>query len=264
MNYLLKSKPKNENRKKVFLILSFYFFLSLLGFLFGNSWRGLLWATAKPIWATSSFISSPFSNIIGYFSSKNNLIAKNLALDEELTSLRLKEADYDVLLKENQNLKDELGRRSNSQKILSAVLSKPPRSPYDTLLLDVGSSEGVTAGSKVYVGENILVGLVTNITVHTSLVNLFSSGGQKQEAVLSRTGASFTLEGKGGQNFQLEVPKDTDILWGDAFVYPGVSQSVLANVYYIDTSSQGSFKTIYLRIPTNVFSSKYVFVQKSE
>lgn len=264
MNYLLKSKPKNENRKKIIIILFVYFCLSVFGLFFGESFRGLVWGISRPMWATSSYITTPFSSIAGYFSKQSELIARNIALEEELEKTRVKLLDYDLILKENQNLKEEFGRGSVSGKMLSVILSKPPRSPYDTLVLDVGSENGVVPGSRVYIGENIVIGLITNITPRTSLVNLFSTSGEKQEVTLSRTGESFLLEGRGGGNFKIEVPSDTDIVWGDTFVYPGISQSVIANVYYIDTSSQSSFKTVYLKTPTNVFSSKYVFVQKAD
>jgi cell shape-determining protein MreC len=232
--------------------------------LFGESFRGFVWSISRPAWTTSSFITTPFSSIAGYFSKQSSVIERNIALEEELEKLRVRLLDYELLLEENRSLKEEFGRGDVSDKILSAVLSKPPRSPYDTLVLDIGSEDGVVRGSRVYIGENIIIGLITNITPQTSLVNLFSTNGEKQEVTLARTGESFLLEGRGGGNFKLEVPIDTDVVWGDTFVYPGISQSVIANVYYVDTSTQSSFKTIYLKTPTNVFSSKYVFVQKAD
>lgn len=229
-----------------------------------NILRRVSFGVAKPLWSIGNVISSPFSKIKNYFVFKSSLVEENLKLEDELNALKIKELDYDTLSKENESLKAELGRDKSSERVLAAVLSKPPRSPYDTLVLDVGSEDGIAPGSKVYFGENIIVGLVRNITPHTSLVSLFSTSNEKQEAILSRTGASFVLNGKGGENFQFEVPKDTDILWGDVFMYPGLASNVIASVYYIDTNSQSSFKTVYLRIPANVFSAKYFFVGKSQ
>ncbi len=264
MNYLLKSKPKNENRKKILQVISFYVFLSVFGFLSADYWREGIWNFSRPIWRAGGIVSNPFSGITNYFSFKDDLINRNNFLEEEIAILKVKELDYDLLLKENQDLKNELGHSIGNDRILSGVLSKPPRVPYDTLVIDSGSIHGISQGRKVYLGENIIIGVVTNITSRTSLVSLFSSGGNTQEAILGRTGASFTLKGKGGGNFELEVPKDADILWGDVFSHPGISGGVIASVYYIDTNSQSSFKTVYLRIPSNVFSSKYVFVERTD
>jgi len=142
------------------------------------------------------------------------------------------------------------------------VLSKPPRSPYDTFVIDIGSEDNVSLGDRVYISDNNIIGLIKNMTPHTSLVELFSNGNLEQEATLSRTGASFVLKGLGGGNLELEVPKDTDVIWGDVFLYPRFSPSMIGSAYYIDTNSQSSFKKIFIRVPGNVFSAKYVFVEK--
>lgn len=261
MNYLLKSKPKHEHRIKVIAVISLFVFLSLFGYLFPNFTRNTLFFVARPLWSLSSNVTEPFSIIKNYFVLKSKIIKENLALEEELESLRLKELDRVVLAKENQDLKSQLGRESNTNRIISRVLSKPPRSSYDTLVIDVGSVHGIKFDSKVYSEDNVLIGLIKEVTTNTSIVELFSSGNVKQEAVLTRTGASFTLVGRGGANFELEVPKDTDVLWGDVFVYPSLSSSVLGSVYYIDVGSQSSFKTVYVKIPGSVFSVKWVFVE---
>ncbi|MFZ2621240.1 MAG: rod shape-determining protein MreC [Minisyncoccia bacterium] len=263
MSYHLKSKPKHEHRVKIILTVVLFTVLSLSAFLFPNFFRTVFYSISKPLWIVSDNIAKPFSSIKDYFIFRNVLIEKNLALEDELSALKLKETDYDLVLLENQSLKMELGRPTNINRILARVLSKPPRSPYDTLVIDVGSTDGLTLGNKVYFGGNIIIGLVTSITPHSSLVELFSSGNHRQEVILSRTGASFEIQGRGGENFQLEVPKDTDILWGDIFEYPGIFSSVIGNVYYIDTNSQSSFKTVYIRVPGSVFSAKFVFVEKS-
>ena len=114
----------------------------------------------------------------------------------------------------------------------------------------------------VYLSGNVIVGSIVSVTSHASLVELFSKNTVGQEATILRTGNSFELVGRGGANFAVEVPKDTDIALGDTALYPGLSESVIANVYAIDSNPQSSFKTVYLRIPGNVFQSKYVFVEK--
>jgi hypothetical protein len=60
----------------------------------------------------------------------------------------------------------------------------------------------------------------------------------------------------------VEVPKDADILWGDVFEYPNLKTSVVGSVYYVDQSAQSSFKTIYIRVPGNIFQTKWVMVEK--
>ncbi len=260
MNYLLKSKPKHEHRWKIITVAVLFGILFFFGFIFSDFSRNIFWQISRPFWVGENLISKSVRGFSGFFSSKNTLIKKNLELEDKIASLELKEIDHDSLLKENQELKEQIGRKIEKNLVFAKVLSKPPRSPYDTFVLDIGSNQGIAPGGRVYISDNVIIGLVTTVTSNTSLTKLFSSSGNKQESVLSRTGASFLLEGQGGANFELVVPKDTDILWGDTFTYPGLNYPVLGSVYYIDTNSQSSFKTIYIRTPGNVFQSQSVFV----
>jgi cell shape-determining protein MreC len=232
--------------------------------IFPNFTRTTSFTISKPLWLLSDIVAKTSIKIKNYFVFKDSLISENLSLKEEILNSKLKEVDYEILSKEFENLKNQLGRRENTSHIVSRVLSKPPNSPYDTFVIDVGSSDGISLGNKVFISNNIIIGLIKNVTPHTSLVELFSNGDLKQETTLSRTGASFVLKGLGGANLELEVPKDTDIVWGDIFLYPKFSPSIIGSVYYIDTNSQNSFKKIYIRVPGNVFSTKYVFVEKAQ
>ncbi len=260
MNYLLRSKPRNEIRKRIILVVATFSVLVLVGLISSSFLRNFFYTISRPVWESENIITIPFRSIGGFFKFKSNLVQQNLELQDELNSLKLKEIDYDILLKENQDLKSDIGRVSGKNLVYSRVLSRPPRSPYDTFVIDIGSTLGVTQANRVYLSDNVIIGVVTTVTPNTSLVQLFSTGGNKQEAILSRTGTSFVLTGKGGANFQLEVPKDADIAWGDMFLYPGINSSILGSVYYIDINSQSSFKTIYIKTPGNVFRTKSVFV----
>lgn len=263
MNYHLKSsKPQRRFSFKTLGAFFVFFILILLAFLFPNFSRSAAYTIARPFWFLKSTVARAFPAIKNFFVSKNALTAENLALQNEITAMKLKEADYDILFKENETLKAELGRVGETPRLLAGILSKPPASPYDTLVIDAGSASGVVPGSKVYLGGNVIVGSITSVTPRTSLVELFSTGGHNQEAVLERTGVSYQLVGKGGANLRLDVPKDTDVVWGDIFVYPGLSASIIGSVYYIDSNSQSSFESVYLRLSGDVFSSTRVFVEK--
>ena len=260
MSYLLKSKPKHEYRAKILSVIILFISLYILQFLFPSFTKNIIYSVSRPVWAVENKIPNPFSKFVGFFKSQNNLINQNLSLEDELSSLKLKEIDYDLLYKENQDLKNELGRGKSNNRILSRVISGPPNSPYDTFIIDIGGSN-VSVGDKVYISDNVIVGVIQNVTFKNSLVELFSTGGKKTQSILSRTGASYILIGRGGSNFELVVPKDTDVIWGDVFVYPGLSSSVIGIVSYVDTTSQSSFKTVYIKIPGNIFSSKNFFVE---
>ncbi len=260
MNYHLRSKPKSENRPKIFLVLAVFVILFLLSYFFGAFFRKIFTNIAKPIWVVGITVEKPFSNITDYFRTRGALISENQNLKDQITALSLKVTDYNTVSTELSDLKNESGRNV-AGRLVTNIISRPPQSPFDTLVIDFGSSDGITVDSKAYLSDTIIVGTVQSVSPRSSIVSLFSTPNKKTDVVLLRTGASYSLEGNGGGNFKLEVPKDTDIVWGDSFMYPGSRTSLVANVYYIDSNSQSSFKTIYLRVPGNVFSSKYLFVE---
>lgn len=258
-NYPLKSNKK-EKSYKLFIIIIIFAFLSVFSYFFSSFSRRVFYFISRPVLITKEKILKSSGAVGSYFIFKNALINKNKELEEEVGRLKLKEISYDTLLKENDELRSELGRENVGSKKVANILSKPPVSPYDSMVLDLGSNNGVSLGQKVYISENIIVGVIINVTSKTSLVELFSSGNRKQEATLLRTGSTFVLEGNGGGNLRLEVPKDTDLIWGDVFTYPGTPFS-LGSVYYVDSNSQSSFKTAYIKTPGNIFASKYLFIE---
>jgi cell shape-determining protein MreC len=261
MNFLLKSKPKRNYDPKIVLSIGLFVILAFLVFIFPNFFRTAAHTSMKPLWLLRDKTTNYLYFFTDFISFKSTLIEENTKLKEELTTLRLNKIDYDFLLKENEDLKEQVGKKSHSNTIISNILSKPPQSPFDTFVIDVGVNSGVNVGNKVYISDSIIIGAVSEVTGNSSIVKLFSSGGEKQEVILYRTGASYLVSGNGGANFQLEVPKESDIVWGDSVVYPGAKDSILAMVYYVDSNSQSSFKTVYLRIPGNVFQTKQVFVE---
>ena len=261
MSYLLKSKPKRTISLKVIFAVLLFVFLFALSFLFPNGLKSISYTIGKPFWSIADYSLKPFSFIIDYIKTKNSLIEENFSLKDEVSRLKMKEIDYDILLKQTDDLKSQLGRINTVGKTVARILSKPPLSPYDTFVVDVGQNAGLQAESKVFISDNIIIGIVKSVNSNSALVELFSSSGVEHEVVSERTGTTFKLVGLGGGNFKIEVPKDVDILWGDSFVYPNLASAVLGNVYYIDSNAQSSFKTVYIRTPVNVFASKYVFIE---
>lgn len=263
MSFHLKNKPKSRVNGLALISVLFFLVLFLISIFAPVKTTGVMHSIFKPLW----YVKEKSVNFGGFFSSffsfKSSLIRENNAQKEELNNLRMMKIDYENLLKESEELKDQFGESASNRKIISHILSKPPQSPFDTFVIDVGEKEGVTLGDKVYISDTIIIGKIAEVTQKTSIVKLFSSEGEEIEVTSSRTGANFLINGSGGANFSVEVPKETDIVWGDTFMYPGENTSNIATVYFVDTNSQSSFKTVNLRYPVNIFQAKRVFVLKS-
>src|SRR3989344_5593533 len=82
------------------------------------------------------------------------------ATPADLSRLAAVQAQLDALYQENLDLKARLNRDARVGRILGAVLLRPPATPYDTLVIDIGSDEGVALGGTVSAGGTIMIGTI--------------------------------------------------------------------------------------------------------
>ncbi len=264
MNSLLRSKPKS-NIKKVFgtilFVLACFFSLQ---FFFPNILSSTVLSIAKPLWMFRDATMSSSSGFFGFFSRSSTLRKENEKLRDELYAFRVREVEFNQMQTEYTDLKTLLGDSASSSVksgvTLARVLSKPPFTPYDSFVVNKGTFARVSVGNLVYANKGLVIGRVTKVTSNASFVTLFSSGGEAQEFLVSRTGVSLLVTGKGGGNFEIYVPKDFDINIGDSLTEPSYDIGIVAEVYAIDETSQNSFKRVYARVPKAIFQTKSVLI----
>ncbi len=264
MNSLLKSKPKSNVKKVLGTILVVLACFLSLQFFFPNVLSSTVLFIAKPVWIFRDATVNSSSGFFNFFSFKSTLRKENETLREELLAWRVRESEFNQMEVEYQDLKALLGDAATSSVksagTLARVLSKPPFTPYDSFVVDKGSDVGVSIGNLVYANEALVIGRITKVTSRVSFVTLFSSGGEPQEFLVSRTGVSLSVTGKGGGNFEIYVPKDFDIKVGDSLTEPSYDVGIVAEVYAVDETSQNSFKRVYARVPKAIFQSKWVLI----
>lgn len=174
-------------------------------------------------------------------------------MELELSALSLASA-------ENERLLALLGRSARQGAITSAVLTYPPQSPYDLLIIDAGTRDGVSAGASVALPEGPELGVVEEVMENFSRVKLFSTSGEKVQAVLERTQTPVELLGTGGGNFKIVVPRDTAVEIGDRVLSARLDAALLAVVEEVSLEATDSFKEILAKSPINIFSVRFVTV----
>ena len=163
MNYLLDRKNK---RKKYWWVGGV---LAVLVFIYFGSpiFRGLSFGSHslfKPILSVGNKIGGKFSGLGSYFSSKTFLSEENERLKTELESTKGELASHDILVNENEELKEILNRKKEGANlVLAAILTKPNQSPYDTLLIDAGNNHGLKVGQRVLAYGNVPIGRVAEV-----------------------------------------------------------------------------------------------------
>ena len=183
------------------------------------------------------------------------------AAPADLSRLAAVEAQRDALYQENLELKARLGRDARVVRILGTVLLRPPATPYDTLVIDAGSVEGVDVGDLVSSGGTIVIGTVSEVYARAARVVLYSAPGQKYDALL-RGSIPLAVEGQGGGSLQARLPAGTAVSVGDAALLPGIAGGLSARVSRIEQGDGESFVTIYFSLPVDMLGLRFVEVWK--
>ena len=253
------SRQKNTLWTRISVALTIFVFLFGIRFFFGSSISFLTYEIGRPIWAFRDSIFGQTKDLTLYTQSKSSLISENTALKDEIYNLQLKNIELGNQLSAFTQSDLQSILTDQSGRVLAKVISKPPYSLFDTLVLDTSTSS-VEVGDTVYIDQNILVGAITESKGSYAKAVLYSSGTNSTQADVLRTGQTVSLIGEGGGNFLIVLPKDFDIALGDNLVDMEGSQAIIAQVFSIDTSSQGSFKKVYARIPINIFQVEWVSI----
>ncbi|NTW21855.1 MAG: hypothetical protein HGA42_20790 [Nostocales cyanobacterium W4_Combined_metabat2_030] len=256
---------KQIERKKVIIRnaigLGLFFVLSVSGVLV---WSGKLFNyIGRPIWGVEKIMTDSLYNINYLVRSKSSISQENHNLIEEISALRVSMSDYQILKRENEDLKELLRRLPiNKNFVLGNILTKPNHSPYDTIVVDVGINNGLNEGDLVYANGNIPIGSIGKVYEKTSLVTLYSNPGQKTEGFMDITNASVLLTGRGGGNFEMIIPIDLTAEKGTIIFLPGNNSEILAIVDETISRPSDPFKKVILSSPVNVQNLKWIQVRK--
>lgn len=156
------------------------------------------------------------------FQSESTLLRQ-----EKLTNARIQELEQRLQELETQNkqLKSLLGyfKDDSQPNITSAIIGRSPDDWWQQITLGRGSQDGVKVGSAV-TGIGGLVGRVTQVNPHTSLVELISNPNSKVGATISRSRSMGIVKGQGSKMAVMQFfEKVPDVRPGDTVTTSSVS-----------------------------------------
>ncbi|KKQ87989.1 MAG: hypothetical protein UT09_C0006G0023 [Parcubacteria group bacterium GW2011_GWF2_38_8] len=231
MNYLLDKKIK---RKKLLKYAIFAVILLLLIYFKTDIFRGLSYAFSavfRPILVLGNNIGEKLSNTGSYFYSKESLLLENRNLKSQLNEMSAVVSNHNSILNENLEIKEILGRMpAQASMILAGILSKPNRSLYDTLIIDVGTNNNIAVGQKVFAFGSVPIGRVAEVYANSAKIVLFSNPGEKTEVIIPDKNVFMQIVGRGGGNFEMILPRDFVLEKGTEAVLPGIAPYVVGIV----------------------------------
>lgn len=94
----------------------------------------------------------------------------------------------------------------------ASVIGRPPQSPYDTIVINLGINAGIEMGDPVWWPPGIHLGEVATVREKSALVELTSSNDVRHPAFAA--GVPLMLEGRGGDGMQADIPASVEIPLG--------------------------------------------------
>ncbi|OHB11039.1 MAG: hypothetical protein A3J09_00465 [Candidatus Zambryskibacteria bacterium RIFCSPLOWO2_02_FULL_51_21] len=257
MNYLQRNRPRSPIVKLSLVLLGLFAAGTILLFFLS----GPVISLVSPLWRSETWVGTRVSGFLEIFRTKNSLISENARLSERLAALEIELAAKAPGLGENESVAALLGRRQEEGGVAASVLARPPQIPYDTFIIDAGSRDTVAAGERVFMSEGPLLGTIADAFASSAKVRLLSTSGEKTAAVLERHGIPVTLEGAGGGNFRVTVPRETEVSVGDRILSADIAGRLVAVVGDVAMEPTDSFKQVLAVSPANIFNIRFVLIR---
>jgi len=263
---MTKIYPQNRDRQKIRKTWIFIFAVfALLGATNGEV-RGFAVKTivsaTSPIFKFSRFAAEKKNDFFFLFRNKQSL-------DEELNSLREKniELENEIILlesakKENEELKIMLSRPDKKSYILGSIISRPPQSPYDMIMVDAGSDNGVKNGMRAVAYGSVLIGRVVEVFPSASKIKLVSYPGEETNLIMENAKISAIGLGLGGGNIEVKIPSSVKINSGDKINTEGTSHYLLGTADKIEADALNPFQKIIFRMPVNLNELQKIGIEK--
>jgi len=151
-------------------------------------------------------------------------------------------------------------RKNVNGRVLAAVLVRPPATGYDEYIIDIGNDFGVKVGDKVYAPGDVLIGKVDDVLADTSKVVLFSSPGQKFDITIGQRNNLATANGRGGGQYEVELPRDAVVSDGDFVNSPSITDKPFGVVSAVLSDPTQPFETVLFTSTVNIYNMRWVLV----
>lgn len=235
------------------LIFSHFFSAKISPFLTGIS--GVLFEKAQVIkdWKGRK---------MSFLKEKENLYNENILLKEKNSELEFRIFFYEILFRENLELKTLLGRENQNQYILVSVVARPPQLPYDILIVDAGSEQGIKKGANVSAYSHMLLGYAEDVFDKTAKIKLISFPGTETNVYLENSKISAVAVGMGNGNMEIKLPASLDIKEGDIILSAGTFPFILGTAEKKEIDESEGAQKIFFRLPVNLQEIKYLLIEK--
>lgn len=225
-------RHKSKYRKPARIVLASVSVL-LLGLWLPSVFSWVASVVMYPIHATNVWLEESSSLVPSFIRDRQSLVKEIEDLNTKLVVASRSSVTQQRLLEENSKLRNLLGS-SGESRIMAAVIARPDELPYDLLQIDRGIKHGVEVGAPVFVGRDVVIGLVVHVADDYSFVELFTTPEFEASVFISGPNVVATMEGRGGGVARVRVPQGVPITVGNLVHVPSVEPGVFGRISYVE------------------------------
>mgnify|MGYP001389848728 CR=1 FL=1 len=205
----------------------------------------------------NSSTASASNSFLSFFKDKSDLEAKVKRLEDSELALQLQLQIASFTQQENADLR-ELVRYIPQSGVLGSVVAWPPKTAYDTLLIETG--EDVSVGDLV-LGRGIApIGTVERTEGRYAYVTLFSAGDLQTQVRVGAERLPLELTGRGGGSAFIVAPKEVSIDRGDEVFFPYNGNTFMGHIGAVETNPSSSTKKLWIIFPKHFYAYTWVSV----
>lgn len=217
-----------------------------------------------PLLQSGAAVAASSHTFFSQFGERAELTRKYEQLQEENAALG---SENEALIQKIASLESLLGPSGGTHlaqaNSIAGVLSRPPETPYDTLIVDKGTKAGVRVGQEAFGSGHVPIGVVSAVTSDFARVTLFSAPGMSVSARLGIHELPFTLTGAGGGALTGVVTRSTQFAVGDTVFVDGPGAEPVGKVVRIDDDPTAPSVTLQIQPAVNLFSLSWVALYDS-
>lgn len=210
-----------------------------------------IYLVVPQMWAAKTMVSERFNSLSATFRENGALFEENKALHDEVNRMQAQVLDRNLLAERVVALEGALGRAQGDDRVVAFVFSADASVPYDVLVLDAGSNNGIAKGDVVVLAGSGAIGEIIEVSDATSKAKLYSTSGVEVPAKVGSSAIPILAIGRGMGNFEAKVPEDSRVTLGDSVV-SSKGNLILGVISFIEEKPAEPFKRIYFRQPFNI------------
>lgn len=218
-------------------------------------------AITTPIFSIRHYLETSTQTIPVFLRGRSELLDQIRGLEEELLAREGIENTLTKFTEENETLKALLGS-GETERIVAGVIGRPPATPYDVVVLDRGSRDGIAKNAPVFYGDGKALGYIHRVFEHASLVTLLSSPQVETSVYVFGPDVFATAIGQGGGVIRVSVPQGLPVSEGNVVVTPSLEGGVLGDIERVESNPTEPDQYAYLTYEAPIQSIRLVAVGK--